>query len=89
MIEIVERLCARLPLTPLAAGMLSAAHLGIARDSSSFARLFGLAHALVLREVALLSDEGALIEVEDRGERSQRLFYRLTPRAEALLAEGV
>jgi len=68
-------------LTPLAAAILLASHEGAAADSRSFARIFGVAHALVLRECTAMLGAGLLREV-NRDERNQRLAY-------AIGAEGV
>jgi hypothetical protein len=65
-------------LTPLGAGILAAAHLGIAADSRSFAKTLGIAHALVLREVDGLSEEAGWLTVTRRDPRTQRTFYALT-----------
>lgn len=73
----VERQCAADPLlSPLAAGILAGAMLNVAQDSRSFARLLGVEHALVLREVEQLSASGQL-QVTRRDERTQRAFYAL------------
>lgn len=74
------------PLSPLAAGVLAASHLGIAQDSRSFALKLGVAHALVLRECVALADEHQLIELEDRSERSQRVFFSLSDQGRNALA---
>ncbi|WP_114963370.1 hypothetical protein [Tritonibacter mobilis] len=80
MMALIEALVADHPdtLSPLGASLMTAAHLGIAHDSRSFARKFGLAHALVLRECTLLAHEHDLLTVESRGDKSQRLFYQLS-----------
>lgn len=53
-------------LAPLSAAILAASRLGIAKDARSFARIFGVAQALVLREVALLADAGLLHSAQDK-----------------------
>lgn len=76
-------------LTQLGAAVLLAADLGIAKDSRSFARTFGLEHALVLRAVTEMSGENAsLLRVTHRNERTQRTAYSLTAAAETLLASA-
>lgn len=65
-------------LTSVGAGVLCALHFGICRDSRTFARLFGIAHALVLREVTALAEEHVLIELIDRNPRTQRTAFALT-----------
>lgn len=71
-------------LSPLGAGILSAAHLGFSQDTRSFASKLGLAHALVIRECVDLAEEAGVIALEDRGDRSQRLFFSLTDAGQAL-----
>jgi len=90
MMDLVDALVDRHPqeLSRLGAGLMSAAHLEIAHDSRSFARTFGLAHALVLRECTLLAQDHHLIEVESRSDRSQRLFFRLSAEGRRALAEA-
>lgn len=73
-------------ITPIGAGLLAAAHLGLAGDSRSFARKLDLAHALVLRDCVALAAEQGLLTLDDRGEPSGRKFFHLTPRGEQLLA---
>lgn len=74
-------------LSALGAGLLAAAGLGISGDSRSFARDFGLAHALVLREVTSLVEAG-LLTVPRRDARSQRSFFAPSPAGAALLAQS-
>lgn len=73
-------------LTPLCAGILVALDLGLARDSRTFARRFDIAHALVLRECTMLTEDLGLITIIRRDERTQRLFPELTEKGRALLA---
>jgi len=71
----VERICDAEPaLAPLAGGVLAALKLGIAADSRSFARIFGIEHALVLREVQHLAEVEQLT-ITKRDERTQRCSY--------------
>ena len=51
-------------LTPLSAGILAAAELGIAADSLAFCRALDVSHALVLREIGALEDLGLLTPAE-------------------------
>ena len=84
-----EQLVARMPqLSLLAAGILVAADLGLAQDSRSFARKMGLAHALVLRECVTLAEELGLIDLEERNDRSQRIFYRVSVQGQVILKES-
>lgn len=64
-------------ISRLGAGILASATLEIASDSRSFARILGVAHALVLREIAALSAEGGYIAIRQRDERTQRTKYEL------------
>lgn len=83
---IVDLVATAVPdLSPLGAGIIAAAHLGIAKDSRSFARKLDLAHALVLRECTQLEGEAGFIFLDDRSHRSQRVFYDLTEAARALV----
>jgi DNA-binding HxlR family transcriptional regulator len=72
-------------LSPVGAGLLAALHLGVCRDSRSFSRILGIAHALVLREVTDLSDR-ALLSIVGRNERTQRTELALTDKGERLLS---
>jgi len=65
-------------LTPLHAGLVTALGAGVAADSRSFAKVFGLAHALVLRAVADLADDLGLVAVAARDARTQRTKLTLT-----------
>ncbi|MEM6903624.1 MAG: hypothetical protein AAF556_10355, partial [Pseudomonadota bacterium] len=77
---LVERLLGAHPdmLTPIGAGLLATAHLGLNSDSRSFAKDMDMAHALVIRECTLLADDHGLLVLEDREEPSGRLFFTLT-----------
>lgn len=71
----VERQCEADPmLSPLGAGILAGLALHVAQDSRSFARLLGIEHALVLREVEQLAAAGRLI-VTKRDPRTSRTAY--------------
>jgi hypothetical protein len=89
----VARLKAEAPhLTAIQAGLLVAAHLGVAHDSRTFAGKLGLAHALVLRELNALAEQGALLHIESRDGRTMRTAF--TPgtgavRLLALLPQGL
>lgn len=72
---LVARLQADDPLlTPIQAGLVVSAGLGIAGDSRTFARLLGLAHALVLRELTALSARDLLC-VMKRDARTMRSHF--------------
>lgn len=71
-------------LSPLAAGIVTAVSMGIATDSRTFAKMFGIEHALVLREINQLSGPDAPIEIIRRDARTQRTHLKLTVKGEAL-----
>jgi len=73
-----------LQLSPLAAGIVVAIDMGIA-DSRSFARVLGVEHALVLREIAHLSGPDGLIVVTGRHDKTLRTSLALSPRGAQLL----
>jgi hypothetical protein len=61
--------------------MIAAAELDIARDTRTFSRSLGIAHALVSRELSALALEGqkAGVEIIKRDDRTVRTFYRFEP----------
>lgn len=72
---LVARLQADDPLlTPIQAGLVVAAGLGIAGDSRTLAHLLGLAHALVLRELTALVARD-LLRVTKRDGRTMRSHF--------------
>ncbi|MFC4625852.1 hypothetical protein ACFO1V_11625 [Daeguia caeni] len=74
---LVERLQAAEPqFSRIGAGILAALALGFADDSRSFARQFGIAHALILRELAGLSCHDAWLTILRRDPRTQRTWYQ-------------
>lgn len=73
-------------LSRLGAGIIAAISQGIADDSRTFARLFGIAHALVLREINLLCGPEASIEIVGRDARTQRTRIKLTVKGDTLMA---
>ncbi|WP_206186386.1 hypothetical protein [Thalassospira lohafexi] len=77
--DLVARRCTAQPdLTPIQAGIIIAAEQNIARDSRTFARLLGLAHALVLRELNALLQSGDVLELVKRDDRTLRTHYSIT-----------
>ncbi|WP_019905225.1 hypothetical protein [Methylobacterium sp. 77] len=72
-------------LSTLEAGLLAGLHLKLAADSRSFARVFGVEHALVLRAVETLSAEAELLAITERNQRTQRARYQATPAGLAIL----
>lgn len=75
-------------LSPLHAGVLLALHFEICRDSRTFARHFGIEHAIVLRAVTDLADDHGLLAIVDRNSRTQRTTLALTPASKNLLARA-
>ncbi|WP_223215929.1 hypothetical protein [Rhizobium herbae] len=84
LVEVVRRRHAT--LSPLGAGIITAISQGIADDSRTFARLFGIAHALVLREINLLCGPQAPIDIVRRDARTQRTYIKLTVKGDTLMA---
>jgi hypothetical protein len=74
-------------ISRLGAGIIAALALDIASDSRSFSRILGVAHALVLREVAALGAEGGYIRIRQRDERTQRTRYELNTTGNRLVEE--
>ncbi|MBY5419880.1 hypothetical protein U8P76_34410 (plasmid) [Rhizobium johnstonii] len=70
-------------LTSIQAGLLVAADLGIARDSRALARMLGIAHSLVLRELNVLAERQGVLQIVKRDPRTMRVHYTLSPRDEA------
>lgn len=71
-------------ITATGAAVLLAIHQDIATDSRSIANRLGLAHALVLREIAALSPR--FVRVTKRDARTQRSFLEATAEGQALAA---
>ncbi|MBA5800683.1 hypothetical protein [Rhizobium changzhiense] len=66
-------------LTSIQAGLLVAAELEIARDSRTFARMLGIAHSLVLRELNALAEREGVLQIVKRDLRTMRVYYTLPP----------
>jgi hypothetical protein len=64
-------------LTSVQAALVIAAEQDIAHDSRTFARVFGVAHALVLRELNALVEMDDRLQVVKRDPRTLRTFYVL------------
>lgn len=75
-------------LALLEAGILAGLRLGLAADSRTFARVFGVAHALVLRALATLAGPASLLSLAHRDARTQRTRYGLSPAGVALLGSA-
>jgi phage regulator Rha-like protein len=73
-------------LTATGAAILLAIQLDIATDSRSIAKQLGLAHALVLREITILSPR--FVRVTKRDARTQRSFLEATAEGQALAASS-
>ncbi len=71
-------------LSLLESGILAGLHLGLAADSRSFARIFGVEHALVLRAVEGLTG-ATLLTVTARDGRTQRTRYAASAAGSAML----
>ncbi|MEH3124279.1 hypothetical protein [Agrobacterium cavarae] len=69
-------------LQPTGAALIVAVHIGLGSDSRSLSNKLGIAHALVLREIGVLS--GTLLHIVRRQARTQRTFVELTAKAKAL-----
>ncbi|MBO9506671.1 hypothetical protein [Thalassospira sp. A3_1] len=77
-LHLVERTLASNPeLSPVQGAILVAARQDIARDSKTFARLFGMAHAIVLRELNALLQTDDILKLVKRDPRTLRTHYRL------------
>lgn len=71
----LDRVAAAHPaLPPLEAGLLAALDLGLPGDSRAFARTFGVEHALVLRALAGLEEQGQ-VAITARDARTQRTRF--------------
>ncbi|NNU37810.1 hypothetical protein G9X64_15180 [Rhizobium sophorae] len=66
-------------LTSIQAGLLVTAELGIAGDSRTFARMLGIAHSLVLRELNALAEHEGVLQIVKRDPRTMRVHYKLPP----------
>ncbi|MBB4405824.1 MULTISPECIES: hypothetical protein [Agrobacterium tumefaciens complex] len=73
-------------LTATGAAILLAVYLNIAADSRSIANRLGLAHALILREITLLSPR--FVRVTKRDARTQRSYLETTEEGQALAASS-
>lgn len=62
-------------LSKLQAAVIAADEMDIAHDGRIFARIFGVAHALVLRQVNALDEAGALLRITKREPRTMRTHY--------------
>ena len=79
-VEAVER--RRPGLSMLHAALLVALREGVARDTRTFAKVFGVAHALVLRAASDLADE--LVAITGLDARTQRTRLELTGAGRAI-----
>lgn len=74
----------RADLSLLEAGILAGLHLDLAADSRSFARVFGVEHALVLRALETLIGNG-LVAATARDARTQRTRYEASAEGRIVL----
>ncbi|EEY05551.1 hypothetical protein B989_02253 [Brucella sp. 56/94] len=74
-------------LSGLGVGIVAGLALDIASDSRTFARVFGLAHALVLRELTALAQTGDYVRIRQRDARTQRTHYELGQAGHRLVEE--
>jgi hypothetical protein len=83
-LHLVERTLVGNPeLSPIQGAILVAARQDIACDSKTFARLFGMAHAIVLRELNALMQATGLVTQTKRDTRTLRTHYQPTPITDA------
>ncbi|OJF91298.1 hypothetical protein [Pararhizobium antarcticum] len=73
-------------LSPLAAGIVVALSMDIASDSRSLAKALGIAHALVLREISLMTGPATLVNIRARDARTQRTHLILSEKGTSILA---
>ena len=83
-IEAIRRLDSR--LSPLDGVILAAVALDIADDTRSFARLFEVEHALVIRAAHDLTGDGRWLDVVERQARTQRTKVASSEAGRARLA---
>ncbi|AJY47198.1 hypothetical protein [Martelella endophytica] len=87
--SLIERYAAAIPRLAddqLAAAVLALATAGEAADSRAAALKLGVGHALVLRAIATLATPPALIGIDRRDHRTQRIFFHVLPAARNSLA---
>jgi hypothetical protein len=83
--QIVSTICAsERSLTPIGSALLAAHHLGIAKDSRTFSRKLGIAHALVLREISAIAGDDGFVSIVGRNERTHRVELALTTKGQQL-----
>jgi hypothetical protein len=89
-LAIVEAVCAANgSLTPLSGALLAGPHLGMPSDTRSIARILGVEHALVLRDLTTLSEGTTLIRITARNGKTQRTAYELTAAGSALVVLAI
>jgi hypothetical protein len=77
-------------LSPIGAAILAAVFFGIAKDSRTFSRKLGIEHALVLREITVLSREGLnFLQIVGRHDRTQRTEIALGDNGQLLLSRAI
>lgn len=86
MITLIDALATQseTPVSPIGAALLAAHHLGVSRDTRSFAVKLGMSHAIVLRETVAMTEAG-VVDLDDRNERSSRVFFAPSALGQRLL----
>ena len=74
-------------VSAMGAAILVATEREICQDSLSFARIFEVGHAVVIRECNSLAEEVRFLNIDGRKESSQRLKYSLTTEAKTMLEQ--
>lgn len=72
-------------LTSLGPLIIASKALNVAADSRSFAKLFDVAHAHVIREITHLQEDLEMVVITRQDDRSARMFFDLTKTAETLM----
>lgn len=85
-LAVTDTIAALSDLDRLESGLLAGLHLGLATDTRSFARIFGVAHALVLRALETVSGPEGLLTVIERNPRTQRTRYGVSEAGQLVLA---
>lgn len=85
-LAVTDTIAALSDLNRLEAGLLAGLHLELAADTRSFARTFGVAHALVLRALDTVSGAEGLVTVISRDPRTQRTRYAASEAGQMVLA---
>lgn len=82
----VEEIAESQNLQPLEAALVVSVGEGVAQDTMSFGRVFGVGHALALRAAAAL--EGGLLRATSTSAKSRRMRLELTEAGAALFGRA-